>query len=657
MSRIRGWVDFTRVVSGGGLALFAVVTLTVPHETRVGGFFNLWVYNALMVFACVVVASRALVSRHRRGAWIAITLAVASWTFGELWYAVVRPETFPSTADCGFLGFYPLLFVGIALLLRSQGAIGGTLWLDGLTAALGAAALGAAVLVELVLRTTEGSLSTVATNLAYPLGDVLLLAAVFGAFSLARWRPGRMWLLLGLGMLATAIADSVYLFQSAAGTYQDGTWIDVLWPAALLSIACAAWAGDQTERELDVAGRPLLAVPAVCALGATALLVGENFRSMNALAVALAAATLVTVVLRLALTFRENGRLFEQTRTDAVTDPLTTLGNRRKLVADLERRLRLVSADEPWLLMIFDLDGFKGYNDTFGHLAGDALLARLGLKLAAVPGDAGAAYRLGGDEFCLLAPARDAEAEGLIDRSVKALEEHGDGFSVTASFGAAVLPEEAAEGSDALRLADERLYAQKYAKRARREDPHEGLLETLYEFEPTLRTHLQDVAALAHEVGRMLGLDGPELEELEHAARLHDLGKVAIPETILNKPGPLDASEMTFMRQHTIVGERILRATPSMRGVAGIVRATHERWDGAGYPDGLAGEDIPLAARIIFICDAFDAMTLERAYGVTFSVPEALAELERCSGTQFDPAIVRIVTSIVRAHGAAAHAA
>jgi HD-GYP domain-containing protein (c-di-GMP phosphodiesterase class II) len=146
----------------------------------------------------------------------------------------------------------------------------------------------------------------------------------------------------------------------------------------------------------------------------------------------------------------------------------------------------------------------------------------------------------------------------------------------------------------------------------------------------------------------MLGLRRDELEELERVAQLHDLGKLAVPDEILSKPGALDEREWEFVRQHTIVGERILRASPALRSVAGIVRASHENWDGTGYPDGVAGEEIPLAARIVHACNAFVAMTSDRPYRTTLPVEEALDELERCAGTQFDPTVVRVLVARVR---------
>jgi two-component system, cell cycle response regulator len=653
---VRGWIELTRAASAAALATFVVVTLATPLESSVGSFFNAWVYNGLMVLACVVVGSRAYVVRRERVAWVAFTVALGSWTFGEIWYAAVQPESFPSLADVGFLGFYPLVYIGIVALVRTRArTLGGTLWVDGLTASLAAGALAAAVLVEVVLQTTEGSLTTVATNLAYPLGDVLLLSAIFGVFSLTGWRPGRRWLLLGLGVLSIALADAAYLFQTASETYVEGAWVDVFWPTGMLVIAASAWADDRSGQQIEIDGRPLLAVPASCALIAIGVLVYDHFDRVNLLALVLATAALGAVVLRLGTTFRENRRLFELTRHESITDSLTGLGNRRKLISDLQRRLQDENLDQT-LLMIFDLDGFKAYNDSFGHPAGDALLTRLGTKLAAVPGERGAVYRLGGDEFCLITPVSAGEAEQLIDQACLALSESGEGFDISTSFGAIMLPDEATDASDSLRLADERLYAQKHSRRAETDRTMSALLDALSEREPTLQTHAEGVATLALETGRMLGLRRHELDDLARAARLHDIGKLAVPDEILLKPGKLDEREWEFIRQHTVVGERILRASPAFKSVGAIVRSSHERWDGTGYPDGLAGEDIPLASRIICACDAYMAMTSARTYRSPLSSEEAVAELEAAAGTQFDPTVVRVLTAHVRDRLEAEHA-
>ncbi|MDQ3122489.1 MAG: diguanylate cyclase [Actinomycetota bacterium] len=650
----RRWIIGTRVASVAGLATFALAIVLAPPGSRVESFFDTWFYNGLMVLGCVVVGSRALLVPSERPAWTAFTAAFVSWTFAEFWYAAANPQTYPSVADVGYLGFYPLVYLGIVALVRARArSIGGTLWLDGFMASLAAATFAAAILVEVVLHSTEGPTSTVATNLAYPLGDLLLLSAVFGVFSLTRWRPGRRWLLLGLGVLATAIADAIYLFQSAADTYVEGSWLDILWPAALLLIASSAWAVDRSRPEFG--GKTLFAVPLACAVLAIGVLVYDHFDRVNLLAVGLATATLLAVVVRLAMTFRENRRLFELTRLESVTDALTGLGNRRKLLSDLER-LFAEPEVEPTLLMIFDLDGFKGYNDTFGHPAGDALLARLGSKLAAVPTVEHGAYRLGGDEFCLVVPLVEGEAEPVIDQACAALSERGVGFEIGSSFGAVLLPEEAVDASNALHVADERLYAQKHSRRIETDRTMDALLEALSLREPDLPMHLDSVGSLAIETGLKLGLRRDELDELVRAAQLHDLGKLAVPDEILHKAGPLDEREWAFVRQHPLVGERILRASPAFRNVATIVRSTHERWDGAGYPDGFAGHEIPVASRIISACDAFTAMTSARPYRAALSTEEAIAELERVAGTQFDPAVVSVLAAHVRDDLPAEHA-
>jgi two-component system, cell cycle response regulator len=169
----------------------------------------------------------------------------------------------------------------------------------------------------------------------------------------------------------------------------------------------------------------------------------------------------------------------------------------------------------------------------------------------------------------------------------------------------------------------------------------------LREREPELGEHLQGVAKLAVELGRRIALTAEELDTLGRAAELHDIGKMAIPDEILHKPGPLNDHEWALLRTHTMVGERILEAAPAMGPVARLVRWTHERWDGRGYPDGLRGEDVPLGARIIFVCDAFDAMTSERPYKSKIGVEAALDELRRNAGTQFDPMVVELLCEVV----------
>ncbi len=360
-------------------------------------------------------------------------------------------------------------------------------------------------------------------------------------------------------------------------------------------------------------GRPLAATPLACGTIALAVLVDSYLQHRNVVGVALAAATLATMIARTLLTLRENARVGDRASALAVTDPLTGLWNRRKLLADLDAALDH-GQPLPQLLVMYDLNGFKLYNDSFGHPAGDALLTRLANKLSRSLPPLGGCYRLGGDEFCVLAYVPGSEIERFLSDTTAALAESGEGFDISTAFGCVFLPDEAGRASEALHLADQRLYAQKYHSLLRNGQPHRVLLQALFEREPYMREHVGGVARLSLGVARELGLGEQALEELELAAQLHDIGKLAIPDATLEKSGPLDADEWALIHQHTVIGERILNASPAFQEVGRVVRATHERWDGAGYPDGLAGDEIPVAARIIAVCDAYSAMTTQRTY-------------------------------------------
>jgi diguanylate cyclase (GGDEF)-like protein len=325
---------------------------------------------------------------------------------------------------------------------------------------------------------------------------------------------------------------------------------------------------------------------------------------------------------------------------DAETDALTGLGNRRALMEALERETADLDPDRPAVLALFDLDGFKAYNDAFGHPSGDALLVRLAGQLRDAVGE-GRAYRMGGDEFCVLARTSTAGLLDVVDAASQALREEGDGFSIGASHGSALLPTDTRDPSDALRIADTRMYATKSLGRtsAGRQSA-DVLLSLLAERDPTLAGQVGGVTEACLAVGRELGLDAGELPTLQAAASLHDIGKMAVPDAILSKPGPLTEDEWQFIRRHTLTGERILRAAPALAPVAPLIRSSHEHFDGSGYPDGLAGEQIPLASRIVAVCDAFDAMTSARPYRTAMSAEGALDELRRCAGGQFDPIVV-----------------
>jgi diguanylate cyclase (GGDEF)-like protein len=331
-------------------------------------------------------------------------------------------------------------------------------------------------------------------------------------------------------------------------------------------------------------------------------------------------------------------------RDEAIVDPLTGLANRRQLADDLAGVWSTATAERPVRLLMFDLDGFKDYNDTFGHPGGDLLLRRVSKAFKEAVGADGRAYRLGGDEFCALLWGDCGES--MVQGCLAALSAAGEGFSITSSYGSVLLPTETADPDLALQMADERMYEYKDSSRASAGRQTRDLaLQILAVHEPELHMHSAHVAELTQAVARRLGLCDQELSDAVRAAELHEIGKVAIPYAVLHKPAPLDEQEWELMRRHPTIGASILSAAPVLARVAEIVRATHERYDGAGYPQGLSAQQIPLASRIVFVCDSFDAMISAHPYRAARTEADALAELRRCAGTQFDPHVVDAFTA------------
>jgi diguanylate cyclase (GGDEF)-like protein len=350
---------------------------------------------------------------------------------------------------------------------------------------------------------------------------------------------------------------------------------------------------------------------------------------------------------------RENEALLWQSREEASTDLLTGLGNRRALTDALASAIDgKLSGEQELLVAMFDLDGFKQYNDTFGHAAGDALLTRLGGRLAVALEGSGSAHRMGGDEFCILARIPDASAEALLDDALAALTDRGEGWEVGCSHGAVWVPSEADTPTEALHIADLRMYANKETRSSTGRQIADALLQVLSEQDATMDVHGGHVAVLSGEVALALHLSDREVQRIRLAATLHDIGKTAIPDSILKKAGPLDEKEWEFMHRHTLIGERIVLAAPALASTAPLVRSSHERLDGGGYPDRLQGEQIPLGSRIIAACDAFDAMISKRSYRDATTPEAAFQELTRCSGSQFDPAVLEALQTVVASgHG------
>ena len=365
----------------------------------------------------------------------------------------------------------------------------------------------------------------------------------------------------------------------------------------------------------------------------------------------------------------------------ALTDPLTGLGNHRHFHERLQRDLdEAQERGVPLTLCLLDIDNFKQINDRFGHPVGDRVLAQVAARLR----QGGEAFRLGGDEFALLLPRRDEHegfsiAKAIIERVADAECEHGGHVSISA--GIATYPQHGVERSELVRVADSALYLAKEHGKNRVRVYRPDLLE-LAELRrlaegPDRAARLRAAASLAHavdardaytgshsymvgelaaRVAKKMGLETEQVELARLAGSLHDLGKLAIPEEILRKPGPLNEAERLVLERHPQIGFRMLDSL-GVEPVASWVLHHHERWDGDGYPDRLGGDAIPLGSRILFVADAYDAMTTDRVYRSKLSHDRAISELERCAGTQFDPEVVAALLEELEETGSARTAA
>ena len=639
------------------LGLWAVVYMLA--FTVFTGVLNDVPFRGIAPDVVFLIAAALLIWRGTCGerGWLLIGIGGMCWAAGDIYWTLVlgnlaNPPV-PSLADAGYLSFCPWAFAGILSLMRQRmSRVPKALAADSAAATLAVGALGAALVVQPVVAHAEGGALAVATNLAYPIFDLLLLGLIVGATALGNWRLNRTLVLLAASVLAFWIADSVYVVADANGTYTQNDWYNALWYWSPVLAAWAAWLPRRAS--LSVPG-PIstrgIVMPVAFATVAIAILVWSSFDPVGAIAIVLATASLSVVMGRLVLTWRDNARLLRASQGEALADALTGLGNRRALLADLERRLS-APEDSPFTLVLFDLDGFKQYNDIFGHPSGDALLRRLGAKLESHLGATGRVYRIGGDEFCTLIDAPPDSSDSHVEAAAGALFEQGDGFTIGCSHGAVLLPSEAQDSSTALTIADQRMYADKRVGRvSAAQQSKDVLLSAVAQRSRDLGAHGHDVAELAAVVAMSFSLALDEIETIRHAAELHDVGKVAVPDAILDKPAALDESEWASIREHTLVGEKIIASAPDLARVARLVRSSHENYDGTGYPDGLVRREIPLGSRIIAVCDAFDAMTTDRPYREAIDAESALDELRRCAGTQFDPDVVERFCAALASEG------
>ena len=424
-------------------------------------------YDAVIVAAGIACLLRARRVPSERAAWLLIGASILAWAAGEIYwtaYILDNPSApYPSPADACYLAFYPLAYAGLVMLVRARAQeIDWRLWTDGAIAALGTAALGTAFVFDFVAEQTTGTRLEVATSLAYPLGDVGMLAMIVGVIALTGWHPDRTWSLLLVGLAALVVADIAYTVQAIGAYVPPGNWIDPIYLISATCIGAILWQPKAAGLEpTQLGNRRELMVPAIFAVVMIGLFAMQYTSATSGLTTLLWAATMLAVIARLAMSVRENRALLDQVRTDS----LTGLVNQGAMQVDLAAACKRAGEGAPFGLILFDLNGFKAFNDSFGHPAGDELLVRLGQGLRAAVGDVGTAYRIGGDEFCALVHGSREVIDRTTRRAAQALTASNHGVEVSSAWGVVAVPEEATEPLEAMQLADLRMYAQKESRR------------------------------------------------------------------------------------------------------------------------------------------------------------------------------------------------
>ncbi|HEX3039370.1 MAG TPA: diguanylate cyclase [Caproiciproducens sp.] len=322
-------------------------------------------------------------------------------------------------------------------------------------------------------------------------------------------------------------------------------------------------------------------------------------------------------------------------------DKLTGLYNRRFVEEEISRLD--VQRNLPISVMIGDVNGLKLVNDTFGHPAGDQLLIAAAKAISEACREDDIIARWGGDEFMVLLPHTMLQSTAQIaERIMKQCEEkHVGNIDLSISIGYATKTEAEQDIEKVIKRADDFMYQSKLSEsRSVKNRAVQSILKTLIEKSGSEDRHSANVSKLCCTIGTSMGLTRKQIEDLDVLGKIHDIGKISIDQNILDKKGGLKPQEYEMVKKHSLKGYNIIIASPELSYLAESVLCHHERWDGAGYPNGVRGEEIPLYARILSVADAFEAMTSNRPYRGAMSQEEALKELKRCSGTQFDPVVV-----------------
>jgi diguanylate cyclase (GGDEF)-like protein len=461
-------------IATGALTLLYLASTILRKTGTSSNFYDVWVANIGYAGCTALVAWRALARRTGRWGWGALACALALFTAGSvLWTAWVQyfmPVPYPSIADACFLAYFFMAFIGIGLLVREtvpRTSI--TIWVDGLIAALGVAALEATVVIGPIIHASTGNFGAVATNIAYPIEDLVLVTMVIAVFAVRGWRPGRLWWILGAGLVVFAAADSIYVLRVTSGTYVTGTPLDSMWLIGAFLMAVAAWQSVRAGTGSAATVQPANVVPVLFLVTSLGIVVYDaTVHPGVSLGLVLASTTLIIAIARSAHALRQL-RALAESRREARTDELTGLPNRRLFFERLAASLDPSTTPQRLAILMIDLDRFKEINDSLGHHVGDDVLRQLGPRLTAAVGATGTVARLGGDEFgIVLSPLVDpAAATELAERVREVLLQPFQlddmTLRVDASIGIALAPDHGTTPESVLQKADVAMFSAKHA--------------------------------------------------------------------------------------------------------------------------------------------------------------------------------------------------
>jgi diguanylate cyclase (GGDEF)-like protein len=462
----------------GALLIAYVISLMLRNANQQWTWLDGWTVTGFELIASLLCIYKGVHNRAGRIVPLVLGFSLLSWTIGDFFLTVESlggntPST-PSTADAFYLCFYPLAYVATVLLMqRGLGRLSRPNWLDGVVAGLGAAALCAAFAFHSIMHLTGGSNLATATNMAYPVGDLLMLILVIGGTVLLSDRRTSQWYLLATGLVVIVIGDTFNLFSSSAIVTRYGNFGNdfnaVAWPTAVFLMSMSVWLPAKLQDPLREQKTSGFMLPGLASAAGLFILVAGTLHGISRVALWLAVATLVTVGIRLGISARSLRILTEERHRQAHTDELTSLGNRRQLFHILDvffAEQAILPVPREMAFLFVDLNSFKEINDSFGHPAGDELLRQLGPRLTRAVGGSGSVVRLGGDELAVVLMDADAnEAVKVADRIIAEIEQpfvlHKINATVGASIGIALVPSDASDGPGLLWCADVAMYRAK----------------------------------------------------------------------------------------------------------------------------------------------------------------------------------------------------